>query len=169
MNAQKTEKKLVSRAVAIALGIVCVVLATALIGVIVGYVLVVDEKETFILFLKDEVYELNQTINLNKWDSWIDHHTIINEAGNYTSWTFSASYAGYVTVRIDYANTTSTYVRLIYSTTLLHSVKYDHQIDLGGTGEEASFPILPSAAIEVRIGNNQPVTAVESVTITYCY
>lgn len=170
MSEQKVEKKVVRRTVAIALGVICIVLATGLIGTIADSVLMIDEKDNQILLLKSEIYELNKTINLSNWEVWVDHQTIIHEAGNYTYWTFSANYAGYVSVRIDYANTTSTYVRTTYSANLLlYGVKYDNQTDVRGTGDEAFFPILPSTTIEIRIGNNEPIGAAEIVTITYHY
>jgi hypothetical protein len=169
MNEKISEKKVMGRTVTIVLGIICIILAVALVGIIAQYVFMIDEKDNEILFLKNEIYDLNKTINLSKWDFWVEHQTISHMAGNYNYWNFSANYAGYVIVRFDYDNTTTTYVRTIYSAALPYINKYDNQIDVRGTGDQAILPILPSTAIQVRIGNSELVGATEIVTITYAY
>lgn len=179
MSEQKPERKVVGRTMAIVLGIICIVLAVSLVGAVMNYTSVIRGKDDFIegeesdianksaqiSQLNYQVDNLTGIINLSKSKVWVNHETITHEAGYLTYWTFSASYAGYVSVRIDDDNTTSTYVRTIYSA---YGVKYNNQIDVVATGK-ALFPILPSSGIEVRIGNNLLIGATENVTITYYY
>jgi hypothetical protein len=168
-----SEKKIIGRNVAIALGIMCIILAVGLIGVVANYTSIISgkdnaitSKEGTISSLNSQVANLTDIANLDKSKVWVNHHEISHEAGYETYWTFSAIYAGYVSVDINEDNTTTTYVRAIYSA---YGVKYDNQMDVvaGGT---AVFPILPSSGIEIRIGNtNLLIGANETVTITYHY
>jgi len=139
-----SEKKVVGRNVAIALGIICVILAVGLVVAIANY---------------------NSIINLKKSTVWIDRQTVSQPAGSYTYWRFYAPYAGYVSVRVHSSTTDNTYVRVIWSS---HGVNYDHSITVGVSGT-AVFPVLPGS-IEIRVGNlNLFSGATETVTITYHY
>jgi uncharacterized coiled-coil protein SlyX len=191
---EKQEKKVVGRTVAIALGIICIILAVGLVGAVANYTSIISgkdntiaskdseisfknfqiaslntqitDKDNTISSLQSQVADLTDITNLDKSKVWVNHHEISHEAGYYTYWTFSASYAGYVTVDIHDDNTTTTYVRAIYSA---YGVKYDDQIHVVAGGK-AVFPILPSSGIEIRIGNtNLLIGATETVTITYYY
>jgi predicted PurR-regulated permease PerM len=154
MSEQRQEKKVVSRTVAIALGIICIVLAVILVGAIMNYTSMVSD--------------LTDKVNLAKFVVWENGVTTTQDADSYTNWLplFSASYAGYVSVWVQTSTTSNTYVRVIYSS---HDVYYDNQVSVGTHGI-AVFPILPSSNIDIRIGNtNQTNGATEIVTITYYY
>jgi hypothetical protein len=87
--------------------------------------------------------------------------------GSYTYWTFSASYAGYVSVYVQSSTSGATYVEVIYSA---YGVSYDNQIGVGSGGYSVTFPILPSSNIEIGVGNSNLINgATETVTITYYY
>jgi len=146
------EKKMVRRSVAVALGIVCIVLAVILVGAIVG--------------LQNQVNDLNSTLNLDKSTVWVSDQTLRQPANIYTTWApgFSASFSGYVSVRV-ISTTTDTYVRVIYTS---HGASYDNQIVVGTDGT-AVFPVLPSSSIEIRVGNTNFDGANGTVTITYYY
>jgi len=109
---------------------------------------------------------LSAIVNLSKSTIWVDDETVSQKNYWYTSWTFSASYAGYVEVYVESSTTTNTYTRVIYSSC---GVDYDNTITVGTSGTGV-FPILPCTSIEVRVGNTNLVTgATETVTITYYY
>lgn len=116
--------------------------------------------------LQNQVTDLNDTVNLAKSIVWVNDQTISQPAHSYTGWTFSANYAGYVSVWVQTSTTTNTYVRVIWSA---YGINYDQQITVG-TGGTAVFPILPCSDIEIRVGNVNLLTgATETVTITYYY
>ncbi len=154
-----SEKKVVSRRVAIALGIICVVLATSLGGIAFSL-------NSQITSLQKQVNDLKDIIALEKYEIWADHETLSQPARSYAYWTFSASYAGYLTVTVHTSTTDNTYVRVIWSS---YGVDYDHSIIVGRSGI-AVFPILPCSNIEIRVGNTNLLSgATETVTITYYY
>ena len=161
-----TQKKGFDKGVVIALGIIAIVLLAGLGLAVADYTSIISGKDNTISSLNSKVANLTDITNLDKSEAWVNHHEISHKAGYYQYWTFSAIYAGYVSVDINEDNTTTTYVRAIYSA---YGVKYDNQMDVvaGGT---AVFPILPSSGIEIRIGNTNPlIGANETVTITYHY
>jgi len=168
-----SEKKVVGRNVAIALGIICIILAVGLVGAITNYASIITEKDNTISSLnsqitnlQNQVNDLNSIINLEKSTVWVDDQTVSQPASSYTDWTVSASYAGYVSVRVQTSTTDNTYVRVIWSS---HGVNYDHSITVGVSGT-AVFPILPASSIEIRVGNSNWFSgATETVTITYHY
>jgi cell division protein FtsL len=182
-----SEKKVVSRTVAIALGIICIVLAVGLVGAVANYTSIISgkdntiaslnsqisskdsqisSKDSQISSLQTQVNDLINTVNLGKSTVWVYDDTASQPAGYYTYWTSSASYAGYVSVVVHTSTTTNTYVEVIWSA---KGVSYDNTITVG-TGGTAVFPILPASSIEIRVGNTNLLSgATETVTMTYYY
>jgi len=196
-----SEKKVVGRNVAIALGIICIILAVGLVGAVANYTSIITSKDNTISSLnsqitskdsqisslnsqitskdsqisslnsqitnlQNQVNDLNSVINLEKSTVWVDDQTVSQPARSYTHWTFSAGYAGYVSVWVQTSTTDNTYVRVIWSS---HGVNYDESITVGVSGT-AVFPILPTSSIEIRVGNSNLFSgATETVTITYFY
>ena len=116
--------------------------------------------------LQNQVNDLNNTLNLDKSTIWVNNQTISEPANSYIASNFAANYAGYVSVLVQNSSTTTTYVRVIYSS---NGVNYGNQITVG-TGGTAVFPILPSGNIEVRVGNTDLITGHnQTLTITYHY
>jgi hypothetical protein len=116
--------------------------------------------------LQNQVNDLTDTLNLGKSTIWVNNQPISEPASSYVAWNFAANYAGYLSVWVKTSSSTTTYVRVIYSS---HGVNYDNQITVG-TGGTAVFPILPSGSIEVRVGNTNLITGhTQTVTITYYY
>ncbi|MDQ1281346.1 MAG: hypothetical protein QG670_2611 [Thermoproteota archaeon] len=116
--------------------------------------------------LQSQVKNLTDITTLNKTITLVDNQTVGQGAGSYTSWTFSAQYAGYVEVIVHTSTTTNTQVQVIYNS---YSVVFDQTITVGAGGT-AVFPVLPAQNIEVRIGNTNPTdTANERITATYYY
>ncbi len=163
---ETNSKKMVSRSVAIALGIICIILIVGLGGTLAYYSNYVgDHSHT------DEEYAIYRNI-VNFADSavWVNDQTISQPAGglgiSYTSWSESVTYAGYVSITVLSSTTAETYANVVYSA---YGVNYDNAINVGTSGT-AYFPVLPSSSITVEVGNGNLVNgATETVTITYYY
>ena len=118
--------------------------------------------------LTNQVNDLNSTLNLEKSTVWIDNQTISQPASQYTNWTESVNYAGYVSVGVQSSNVTSIHVAVTYSAYGMNFTQEDDDVSVGGT---VVFPILPSN-ITVFVGNGNlgfQGGASETVTITYYY
>jgi hypothetical protein len=90
---------------------------------------------------------------------------VSQQAGSYTTWSESASYAGYISIQVS-SNTSSTFANVTYSS---HGVNYNTQTNVGISGI-AYFPILPSSNITVAVGNGLTNgNATENVTVIYYY
>jgi len=185
---EKQEKKVVGRNIAIALGIICIILAVGLVGAVANYTSIISGKDSTIASLNSQITVkdsqisslnsnnnilqnlmngLNGIVNLTRSDTWVNSETISQPSSSY--WSFSTNaviYAGYVSVWVQTSTTTNTYVRVIYTA---YGVNYDNQIVVGTSGT-AVFPLLPSSSIEIRVGNSNWINgATETVTITYHY
>jgi hypothetical protein len=141
-------KKTVSRSVAVALGIICILLAVILTIVVLYYIPITNLTQSTVL---------------------VDTANISQDASAYTYYTFPISNAGYVSVQLlnfGPTRTDSAYVEVDY---LSHGVNYDNKIWLH-VGDTGDFPVLPTSNLEVRIGNGYLTNgATETVTITYYY
>jgi hypothetical protein len=115
--------------------------------------------------LQNQITALNDIGNLSVSTIWINNQTISQPAGSYTTWTRSASYAGYVSIQVS-SSTSITYANVTYSS---HGVNYNSQTNIGSSGI-AYFPILPSLNITVAVGNGLTYgNATENVTVIYYY
>lgn len=190
-------KKLVSRNVAFALGIICIVLVVGLVGAFAYYASQISSLNSQVSSLNSEVGSLIGIVDLGNFTVWVNDATVTQAANYYTSWSFSAGYSGYISVNVQSSTTNNTYARVIYSAYGVDGgVNYDNTITVGTNGT-AFFPVvvLPSIPpitymgpairpgsfpstlypvgttfIEVRVGNTNTVgNAAETVTITYYY
>jgi hypothetical protein len=170
-------KKMVSRSVAIALGIVCILLIAGLGGAMVYYTMIVNDKTS-------QINELNETLNLGKSIVWYNNYTISQPASDYTAFWWYAEYrnawvgyladlpySGYMSVQVLSSTNSNTYVRAFYS---VKGINYDNQKNVGSSGT-AVFPIVAPANLTIYVGNinhadmyNHTVTTT-TVTITYHY
>jgi flagellar basal body-associated protein FliL len=119
--------------------------------------------------LQNQVNDLTNTLNLGNSTIWVNNQTVSEPAGGlglaWSDWTFSASYAGYVSIYVSSA-TAGAWTHVIYYS---HGVSYNVQTPVGTSGT-AYFPILPSSSITVGVGNgNLNSGATQTVTITYYY
>jgi hypothetical protein len=119
--------------------------------------------------LKDDRDYYYDVANLNWYHVYNDRATVYHAAGYYYSWyDFTGvvtEYAGYLVVQVYTSTVASTYIRVIYSA---YGVNFDWTFNVGGAGT-ATFPILPSDNLEVRVGNNYGVAAQYDVSITFYY
>jgi hypothetical protein len=152
-------KKMVRRSVAVALGIICVILIAGL-GLVISY-------NTMAINDRDEI------VKLTKSTVWVDNQTVIQPQDSWTNWTFKADYAGYISVQV-YNSTVFPSAKVVYS---YQGINYDEQKE----GATEAFPVMPSN-IEIRVGNAPHITFYdaktglpivltvnETVTITYYY
>lgn len=133
--------KVVGRNVAIALGIICLILIAAL-GV-VAYMSyspttglqsqlnqLQDTYNTYVAShhhtdseydslnsqntnLQNQVNDLTSTLNLAKSEVWVTSQTVSQPAGTYNFWTHSTTYAGYVRVSVESSTTDKTYIEVL--------------------------------------------------------
>jgi len=164
--------------VTIGLGIVCVILLVSLVGTILFYSSIINDKNSTINDKNSQISDLSQQVtssnsqvgnlssivNLAKSKIWKNFENVSISAGYENVWNAVAEYAGYVSVQIFSSTADNIYVRLTYNS---HGVNYDNQISVG-TGGTAVFPVLP-APIQMSIGNPGMTDATMMVTIMYHY
>ncbi len=175
---------MVRRSVAIALGIICIVLVAGLAGAIS----ILNEENASlnsqVTYLQSQVSDLNTISILNKTMIWVNNQTVSLQPNTYTSWEFRAHYAGYVVVALWQSTNSHAYVREIYNILWIQvdptdssgPVNYDNQINFGNFTNVwvwAVFPALPTLGLhdglEIRVGNNDTVGTIGNVTITFYY
>jgi type II secretory pathway pseudopilin PulG len=197
-NSEPTPKKVVGRNVAVALGIICVILIASLAVVI--YMAYSPDVSTSTTSLQSQINDLNSTYN-----SYVSTHThtndeynslnsqntnLQNQVDNLTStlnltksdvWVASQTVSqpagtyNFWTHSATYAgyvkvNVESSNTDKTYIEVLWSSygVNYDYNLSVGVSGTGV-FPVLPSS-VEARIGNSNALNgATETVTITYYY
>jgi hypothetical protein len=146
-------KKMVSRNVAIALGIICILLGS------LGY---------FAVNLQNQVNDLNRNLNLDKSVVWINE--IVSQPARSFSYlqdgTFVADYCGYVVVWVT-STSKNIFIQAIFEQSW---ITYDQVFNItSGTGYGA-FAVIPCHNIEITVGNYNLVDgATENVTVTYYY
>jgi len=160
------------------LGFVCVALI-ALLGV--SLILYTNNSvlNDDIEYLQNQIHVLTQEkqgyqdiVDLALSSTIVSGQMVTQQANTYSNFGFLAEYAGYIYVRIDNSTTANNYVEVLYLSHNLsspHSVSFNQTISLNGDGS-ASFPVLPSSNVEVRVGNTNPVdSATQTITINYYY
>jgi hypothetical protein len=175
-----SEKKMVSRNVAIVLGIICVLLVA-----IIAYFSIIGisaqnsynnlqnqnkQLQANNTNLQNEINNLTDALNLQESTVWVDGGTvnIMNSPPTYEE---NASFAGYVAFQVSTQNNVSAEVEVSYFS---HGVNYANSIVVGSSGT-AVFPVLPSSSISIYIfqggGSIYYLTGplYATVTITYYY
>ena len=160
-----------SRTVAIGLGIVCIILLVGLVGTIIVYSSIIDNKNNKISDLDQQITSLSLQVadltsitNLTKSTVWLNFKNVSIQAGYENVWNFISTYAGYISVQVFSSTADNIYVRVNYAS---HGVNYDNQINVGMSGT-AVFPVLP-ASIQISVGNPGMTSATATVTIIYYY
>ena len=160
-----------SKTIAIGLGIVCIILLVGLVGAILVYSSMIDDKDSRIYDLSQQITSLSSQVtdltsiaNLTKSITWAYSENVSIQAGYESGWSFISNYAGYVSVQVFSSTTDELYVRVTYSS---HGVNYDNQINVG-MGGIAFFPVLP-ALIGISVGNPSMIAVNAIVMIVYYY
>ncbi len=156
---------MVNRSVAIALGIICIILIAGLGGAMAYCVSTHHYTDSDYDSLNSQNTNLNNIVNLANYTTWLDYQTITQPAGSNTSFTFSASYAGYVRIIIS-SLSPNIFANVVYSA---YGVNYNNTIFISLQGV-ACFPVLPSPNITVEVGNFNPNLMDEAtVTVSIIY
>ena len=183
MSEQTSRKKVVSRTVAIGLGMVCIILLVGLVGAILVYSPMINSKNNKISDLSQQITSLSTQVadltsiaNLTKSTIWINFKNVSIQARYENVWNFPANYAGYVAVHVSSNATVSdpnapvkvshTYVHVTYSS---HGVHYDQYLYIYEADETVAFPVLPSSNIQISVGSMGAETFTDTITITYHY
>ena len=164
---------MVSRSVAIVLGIICIILAVSLVVAIANYIITNNSftstdnyNNEQIASLEGQVDNLTNILNLNNSTIWVNSQTVSQGTDSYFNWTFSASYCGYISVSLQTSTIPYTWIELTYSA---YGMNYN-QAQLVSAPNTAFFPILPCSNITVGVGSgNTSSSAIVTVTITYYY
>jgi hypothetical protein len=172
-SSETQPKKMVRRSIAVALGIICIVVVAGLVGTFAYYMSIINDKDNTISsltyqkgVLQDQVYNLSGILNINDFRVLNDEYDVF--VPQYSYWVApvtSLTYAGFIDV---YCTSTSpaTYVEVIYSS---RGYNFDNKVVVGKEGF-AVFPVLPSSNIEIRFGaNSSGIERLYKVTITYYY
>jgi hypothetical protein len=160
MNETKP-KKMVSRNVAIALGIIIIILASGLIIAVKDFYDTTSlSKSTILLPQKTVQFEApNGSVELGS----------VSGANS-----FKIDYSGYIDVDLyplNYSLPTGYYVRVIYSykSSWFYNT-FDTQINDEVTPNNYIFAVLPTSNLQIIVGNSeQNGTIFANVTITYYY
>jgi hypothetical protein len=175
--------------IAIALGLICIILVVSLAGVIVYYVSVVNGKDNTIQTDNNQISSLSSEVNyLNGVIDLYDIETLFNQnasvqAGQTMVYEFTANYSGYISVTMDGLNLTSTWVKVTWGQGVAGGggeVIYDETRNFtGGSNnpfggdviDTEYFPILENGGSyeAVTIGNSGNQTITEVLTITFYY
>ena len=165
-----SEKKSVRRIVAIALGVVCIILVASLTGTIA----IIDSRDKTIssvqnenTILQSQVNELNSIVNLSKTDLWQWGANVSQPPASNSSWNFSAGYAGYLIVQVNPSqnSTNDIYVRVAWS-------YKDGVVDYDNTtnGGLVTFPILPCPNVAITLGNSDTLKGLTgTIYMIYTY
>ena len=184
-----SQKKMVSRNVAIALGVVCILLIAGLGGAMAYYTMTINDKDNQINSANNTINQFNATIadqnntifslntqlaifqnqirNIHVTGTenstvWVNNQTRTGSEGGV--WDFyNVSSAGYVLILVS-SNYNSTIAEIAYTSKNL--TLYDYQTNVG-FGGIAVFPVLPTYVVIVEITFSESSTA--TVTAIYCY
>ena len=118
-------------------------------------------------YTNEQYQSLLNIVNLADSTIWVNDQTVSQGAGAYSTWTVSASYAGYVSVYVQNSTVAGIQVEVIYSS---YGVNYNQEITVSA-GSSAVFPVLPSSSITIGVGNGLyfGYGATETVTVEYYY
>jgi Flp pilus assembly protein TadG len=171
------ETKVVSRNVAIALGIICIILVVGLLGVFEFYISMINDKNdkisslnSQVSFLGNQVNDLSNTADLNKSTVVMNDVTLRNMPNSSITadQIFDASYSGYVSVTV--YSSTSDQTTLRGSWGINFEMSYYKQENIGSTGTLV-FPVIasPTSWITVSIAIDFGTKADNSAVVTEIY
>ena len=192
------EKKVVGRNVAIALGIVCMILAVSLVGAFTYYMPMITDKDNTISSLNSQISQLNFNVTSLQNQVASDNSTIHKDNIAITNLTNQLNQLTYLQnlvtdkSRVLISNESHSYpftwgwlgldnytagyicVQVSQLETYVrlsyssHGINYNNTIVVG-TGLTAVFPILPPTDFIISIGKTDNSATNETVTITYYY
>jgi archaellum component FlaF (FlaF/FlaG flagellin family) len=176
-------KKMVNRNVAIALGIICVVLIGSLEYFALAYSSAQNSNDNLqnqVNSLQSQVKDLNNIIELSNSSVWADNNTV-SVTGDLmfypNGYSELVNYAGYLLVGTS-STSNDTWLSVGYSLILPKTGTYTYSENLNISSDQQwhAFPILPSSnpesdsGVNVYVGVwNQTETANVTISIIYYY
>jgi hypothetical protein len=176
-----SEKKMVRRSVAFALGIICIILVAGLAETLI----VLNSANSQITSLQGQVSDFNKIANFEKVEIWLSNKTFtMNPNQNFTEY-FNASLSSSVEVE-GYVEPPNPNIwvnfkwRVYYNPSLpyIYQVYPDpYIVNRGPSYFDLKFPIvsfgptyLPESYVGITIGNSNPtLTSVVNLTIALTY
>jgi hypothetical protein len=176
MSEQKPEKKVVSRTMAISLGIICIILMVGLVGAIVE-----------ISSLNSKVNDLNSIVNCSKQETWFSNETLTINPNENVSKQFNAPLSGnarvvgYVQSRLVPSDVWTNLTWWVeYGTNFIspYHVSPTPHVDYWSSNYfEEEYPIVSFAPIQPLkiptvlfvIGNSGAAPVTVNLTITFTY
>ncbi len=176
-------RKMISRSVAIALGMICIITIVSLVGTFEYYTSVMIDKDNTISSLNSELSNVKGNFSNYQLlrDSFViaQNQTVIpdrNVTGGYVGYEFyfPALYSGYVAVTVNNSTENPTAVRLQHYN-LGYTFQYELKIPTGAT---SYFPVTgspePSGPASGEMGNvfilfENTVAANDQATVTITY
>jgi cell division protein FtsB len=188
---EKKPKKMVRRRVAMALGIICVVVVAGLVGAFAYYVndknntissltsqistkdsqiedeySQISQLNSNITNLQNQINNLNAMSNLEFSTFWQSSQFVATMPENIGGLSYVDSpivpYAGYVKVEIEPSN--NTYVRVLYNS---QGTSFDYEVPVNANGT-GIIPVLPTNFINIGVGN-LTIGATYTTNMTYYY
>jgi predicted PurR-regulated permease PerM len=172
-------KKMVSRNVAVALGIICIILIA-----FVAYFAVTDiSAQKSISNLQSQVKDLTDTVNLAKSSVWLENKTInvlpifsqivitqqVQNAGFILTRTSSTINNTYLLVEYSAAVPVASGTFYQYSTESYH---YSNRVEITVESNDTDniFPVLPSTTVYIILGNSNTAERADiAISIAFYY
>jgi len=144
MNETK-HKKMVSRNVAVAMGIICVVLVGSLAYFVVADNSSINNLQNQVNSLQSQVKNLNNITELSDSSVWFENYTSNVNGLIGSNYYTVVSYAGYLILGAS-STSNDTWLSVTYSRDLpkLGQWNYDDSINVSSSQTWHAFPILPS-------------------------
>jgi len=169
-----SEKKVVSRTLAIVLVIVCGVLAFCLVGTFVNYTSIISTKDNTIATmdsqiasLNAQISDLNDTVKLNK-QTTLDNNQLVDLASNtYTTLLYYTPYAGYI--KVDFTASVVVYFWAESSLTNIYYSRYPPNSPDNATSGSFITPVLPGVTLLSVYNPTETTGASMYITVTYVY
>jgi hypothetical protein len=178
-HSETEPKKMISGNVALALGVICIILATSFVGTTVYLVSAVNGKGSTINQNDSVIAKLNDIVHLQNHIVLVDSQSITQAADSYDSWSVPVNASGYIFVFTTSTNN-DTYVRVNYTALppgivwetlsngtvvdvfqdVWYNFTYDNQVNATSGGVVAGFPVLSSSTIPFS-SNTTTTTDVE--------
>jgi cell division protein FtsL len=189
-----SEKKMVRRSVAIALGIVCIVLVAGMVGIWLYYLAQDIKKDETITRLNNQIFQLNSQIedeysqisqlnsNITNMQTQISNLNAVANLEFSTFWqsghfvaTMPENIGGLSKinstivpyagyVKVEIEPSNNTYVRVLYNS---QGTNFDYKVPVNANGT-GIIPVLPTDFIQIGVGN-LTIGATYDMTITYYY
>jgi predicted PurR-regulated permease PerM len=172
-----SEKIMVRRSVAVALGVICIVLVAGLVGAFAYYVTVVNseivDRDRTISSLNSQVTNLQDDFaNFRSLNVMVvlKNQTVITQDEEF-GWDFTFQYSGYILVNV----TSTSYFTTVRVGWLNYGFQYLDQRTIRYGGGNQLFPIVASpqnwmgAGVWINFGTPANTTNTATVTVTYYY